>query len=214
VFVLPIAAAIVATFFAVATWRAAHGRGPLRVWAFALAQFAIASFALAWGVGVGWSPWLYRAFYLFGAVLNVAWLGLGTVRLFVGKYWELFATAAVLLLSACATYAIVSTPFVSGAAHVLRTTTLPAPKSIVPPGTRIWARFFSIGGSVVVLLGLAWSLARRRRQALGLGLLTIGVVVTGVAGELARVGLVAWFSGLLAGGIVLMYAGFVRTRTT
>jgi len=213
VFVLPLAAAVVATFFAFVTWRAAHGRGALRVWAFAIAQFAIASFALAWGVGVGWTPWLYRVFYLFGAVLNVVWLALGTVRLFVGKYGTAFATGAVMLGSACAAYAIVSTPLAAGATHVLRTTTLPAPKAIMPDGARIFARLFSIGGSVVVLLGLVWSIVRRRRHSLGLALLTVGVIVVGVAGELARVGYVAAFSALLAGGIVLMYAGFVRTQS-
>ena len=210
----PLVAAIVATAFAVATWRAARGPGALRVWAFAIAQFAVASFALAWGVAFGWTSWLYRFFYLFGAVLNVGWLALGSVRLFTGKWWSAFATGAVLLASACATYEVVSTPLVHGAMHVLASTKLPEPKAIMPAGARVFAILFSIGGSVVVLLGLAYSLLRRRRHALGLGLLTVGVIVTGVAGELAHVGLVGWFSALLAVGIVLMYGGFVRTRST
>jgi hypothetical protein len=43
-------------------------------------------------------------------------------------------------------------------------------------------------------------------------LLAAGVVVVGVAGEFARAGLVAAFSGLLAAGIAVMYAGFARTQ--
>lgn len=212
-FVLPIAAALVAGSFAVATWRAAREGGPaLRVWAFALLQFAIASFTLFWGVAFGWTSLLYRVFYAFGAVLNVAWLGLGTIRLFIEKWAAAFATGIVVIASAFAAYRIGSTPFIAGASHALHASALPAPKAIVPASIRALGRWFSIGGSAVVLLGLMWSLLRRRRHALGLALLTAGVIVVGVAGELARVGYVAAFSGLLAVGIVLMYGGFVRTR--
>jgi hypothetical protein len=214
VFFLPIVAALVAGSFAIATWRAARGGGgALRVWAFALFQFAVASFTLFWGVAFGWTSLLYRIFYAFGAVLNVAWLGLGTVRLFVEKFAAAVATGIVVIASGYALYRIGTTPFLTGAGHALRASTLPAPMKIEPPDVRVLARWFSIGGSVVVLLGLLWSLLRRRRHALGLALLTVGVIVVGVAGELARVGYVAWFSVLLAVGIVLMYTGFVRTRS-
>src|SRR5436305_14664715 len=137
-FALPLLAALVAGSFAVATWRAAHGRGALLVWAFALAQFAVASLALAYGVAFGWTAWLYRLFYLFGAVLNVGWLALGTVRLLAGRYWSEFATGIVIVASAVAAFAIVTTPLASGAMHVLRTSTLPAPKAIMSDGTRIF----------------------------------------------------------------------------
>jgi hypothetical protein len=83
----------------------------------------------------------------------------------------------------------------------------------MPGSVRALGRWFSIGGSVVVLLGLVWSLIKRRSQSLGLALLAGGVIVVGVAGVLARAGHVGAFSVLLAAGIVLMYTGFVRTRS-
>jgi hypothetical protein len=214
VFLFPATAALVAGSFAVATWRAARmGGGALRVWAFALLQFAIACVTLFWGVAFGWTSWLYRIFYAFGAVLNIAWLGLGTVRLFIEKWAAAFATGVVVIASAYAAYRIGVTNFLPGATHALRAQTLPAPKEVIPDSVRALGRWFSIGGSIVVLGGLVWSLVARRRHSAGLALLAAGVVVVGVAGELARVGLVTAFSALLAGGILLMYAGFVRTRS-
>jgi hypothetical protein len=212
-FLFPLTAAVVAASFAVATWRAARGGGAaLRVWAFALFQFALACTTLFWGVTFGWTSWLYRIFYAFGAVLNIAWLGLGTVRLFIEKWAAAFATVVVVVASAYAAYRIGVTHFVPGATDALRAETLPAPKEVIPASVRMLGRWFSIGGSVVVLGGLVWSLLRRRRHSAGLALLAAGVIVVGIAGELARVGAVTAFSGLLAGGIVLMYGGFARTR--
>ncbi len=213
-FLFPAAAALVAGSFAVATWRAAReGGGALRVWAFALVQFTLACVTLFWGVAFGWTSGLYRAFYAFGAVLNIAWLGLGTVRLFVEKFAAWFATGIVIIASAYAAYRIGSTHLVPGATDALRAQALPPPKDIIPASVRALGRWFSIGGSVVVLAGLVWSLVTRRRHSLGLALLAAGVVIVGIAGELARAGLVTAFSALLAVGILLMYGGFARTRS-
>jgi hypothetical protein len=77
---------VVAFAFALATWRSAKPtETALRVWSVALAQFGLASAALAWGIGFGWTPLVYRAFYYFGAILNVAWLALGTIWLLAPK---------------------------------------------------------------------------------------------------------------------------------
>ena len=50
-------------------------------WAIALGMFALASVALATGTATGWDNGTFRVFYLFGAVLDVPWLALGTVYL-------------------------------------------------------------------------------------------------------------------------------------
>ena len=43
-------------------------------------MFAVASVALATGTSTGWDRGTFRVFYLFGAVLDVPWLALGTAR--------------------------------------------------------------------------------------------------------------------------------------
>jgi hypothetical protein len=211
--VFPAAATIVAAVFSVAAWRSAGERGTaLRVWSFALAQFAVGSGALAWGVTFGWSEAAYRVFYAFGAVLNVGWLGLGTLWLVWRRGAARAATAGLTAVSAWAAFFVMTTELVPGAAAALAGEELPVARHVMPVLARNLSRWFSITGSVVVLAGLLMSIALRR-NVLGLGLLAAGVVVAGVASELARVGYVAVFSVGLAFGISLMYAGFVRTRT-
>ena len=55
-------------------------------WTVSLAMFALASFAYFWAAALGWSALDFRAFYLFGAILNVPWLALGTVYLLGGEH--------------------------------------------------------------------------------------------------------------------------------
>jgi hypothetical protein len=50
-------------------------------WTIALAEFAAASAAQWWGASMGWSAAAFRAFYLFGPILSVPELALGTVAL-------------------------------------------------------------------------------------------------------------------------------------
>ena len=82
---LAFVAVVVSTLFAQAMlvrFTAAH-QPQHRAWAIALAMFALASVALATGVSTGWDNGTFRVFYLLGAVLNVPWLAMGTLYLFV-----------------------------------------------------------------------------------------------------------------------------------
>jgi hypothetical protein len=83
---LPAVAAAASAAFAVAVLRqyAARRRPYQLAWGVALSMFAAASLALTAGVAAGWSPLSFKLYYLFGAVLNVAWLALGTVELLAG----------------------------------------------------------------------------------------------------------------------------------
>lgn len=78
------AAAVVAGVFAVALLRRWDARGrtnrALVYWSISLVMFALASGALAYGEIVGWTSAWFRVFYLFGGVLVVPWLALGTVQ--------------------------------------------------------------------------------------------------------------------------------------
>jgi hypothetical protein len=211
--VFPIGATLVAFAFCFATWRAAPADDTaLRVWSVALAQFGVASAALAWGTGAGWTPLVYRVFYLFGAVLNVAWLALGTVWLLAPRRAALASNVLFIAGAGVASALVMTTDLVPGSVRALAASSLPAPRDVMGSAPRALARYFSIGGSIVVLGGLLWSVLRRRHVS-GLALLALGVVMAGVASELGRAGHVAPFSGGLAAGIAVMYAGFLRTRS-
>lgn len=210
--VFPIGATLVALAFALATWRAAKPtETALRVWSVALAQFAVASFALAWGIGFGWTPLVYRAFYYFGAILNVAWLALGTIWLLAPRRAAAVSNAVIVVAATIAGALVLGSDLARGAQASLATEMLPPPSHVMSSVPRLLARIFSIGGSVVVLAGLLWSLVRRRYAA-GLAMLALGVLVAGAASEFGRAGSVIPFTVGLAGGIGLMYAGFLKTK--
>ena len=84
---LPGVAAAASAAFAVAVLRqyAARRRPYQLAWGIALSMFTVASLALTAGVVAGWTPVSFKLYYLFGAVLNVPWLALGTVELLAGR---------------------------------------------------------------------------------------------------------------------------------
>ena len=76
-----------------AQWRSRRRPYQL-VWAIGLVFYALAAGADALGNFGGWNETLYRTWYLCGAVLAAAWLGLGEVYLFrTGAFGELVALA-------------------------------------------------------------------------------------------------------------------------
>lgn len=107
---VPLVAAVVAT--AVSGWFAvrlsqrfvAGGRTNLAMgaWSVSLAMFSIASAALLAGVVVGFTPAVFRVFYLFGAVLNVPWLALGSVYINTRDRVTSVVSGVVVLLVAAA----------------------------------------------------------------------------------------------------------------
>ncbi len=72
-------------------------------WSIGLAMFASGSFAEAY-LSLAWNKWMFFVWYLFGAALNAAWLGHGTLNLLVKKSWVHVVTALLVLGSLFATY--------------------------------------------------------------------------------------------------------------
>lgn len=180
----------------------------LWTWSLALAQFGLGSLALGAGIAFGWTPALFRTYYLFGAVSNVVWLGAGTIWLLAPRTAALVSNSvlACLLLVAVLTVSTAGLP--SSAPDALRSRVPPA-SLVVPPEVRFFGRWLPILGSLIVLGGLLYSLLRRRQR--GLGLLALGVLVAALASEFGRLGAVVVFATGLAAGVVLMHAGFVWT---
>lgn len=71
-------------------------------WSIGLAMFGIGSFAEAY-LSLAWNKWMFFAWYLFGAALNAAWLGHGTLYLLARKKWRHAVTALLISGSLFAT---------------------------------------------------------------------------------------------------------------
>jgi hypothetical protein len=65
-------------------------------WGIGLAMFGAGSFAEAY-LALAWNKWVFFVWYLFGAALNAAWIGHGTLYLLVRKKWVHAVTALLVL---------------------------------------------------------------------------------------------------------------------
>jgi len=72
-------------------------------WGIGLAMFGAGSFAEAY-LSLTWNRWVFFVWYLFGAALNAAWIGHGTLYLLVRKKWVHALTLALILGSLFAGY--------------------------------------------------------------------------------------------------------------
>lgn len=212
-----LAAAVISALFAwslLVRWRKGRRLSEL-AWGIALAMFAAASVAVAGGSALDWDPTLYRFFWLFGAVLNVPWLALGSVALAGGRAVRAVGLAIVLALHPVAIFFIFR--------DSLNAAALTASKAI-PRGAEVWER----GGTALglgrnasilawaVVVGIAMWTSRPRRgmrppkaRVRANLLISLGVSVVAIGGfALGRIGKGEAFSVSLALGVALMYAGF------
>lgn len=218
----PFAAAAVSAVFCWMLLRGfmSRGRPNLLAWAVALAMFGVASAAAGAGLAWGWSPGLYRLYYLFGAILNVPVLALGTVYLLAPRRAAHVCAAAV--AAACVAAAVVVWGSELRAAG-LSAEGIPRGREVMPEAARLLSRLYSIGGFLVVVGGALWSAARLyrgrqphlRRLAGANLLIALGTTVVAAASEVARVAAGALQGALFAVGLFLgisiMFAGFLRT---
>jgi hypothetical protein len=72
-------------------------------WGIGLAMFGAGSFAEAY-LSLNWNKWVFFVWYLFGAALNAAWIGHGTLLLLWRKKWAHAITAILVLGSVFAGY--------------------------------------------------------------------------------------------------------------
>ena len=207
-------AALVATAFSMATferWLARRRRHEL-AWSGSLALFALASAALVVGASVGWSGPVFRAFYLFGAVLNVPFLALGTLYLLLGQERGDRWAAAICLVSAFAAGVVLVAPFTGP----IPTDRLPQGSEVFGPAPRILAAVGSGVAALVVVGGALWSAWKQRtpRYVLSNLLIASGTLVTGASGILNSVfDEMTGFAVALAVGITLLFAGFLVATT-
>src|SRR5581483_2088278 len=106
--IVPFASAVILAFLTYDLYRRNQrykgGHRHLMFWGIGLGMFGVAS--LCDGIlHLTWNELAFIGWYLFGAVLNAAWIGEGTLFLLVRKQWVVF-TAVLLELASVITLVI------------------------------------------------------------------------------------------------------------
>jgi hypothetical protein len=181
------------------------------VWGAALLMFGIAALCEAIGLAAGWSAGDYKAYYLFGALLNVGWLAVGEVYLLAPRAGGRAAAIVMLVVTVISVVVVVA----AGAnAAQLRAQfpddrkTLDVP-AVLPAVTNSLA-------SVILVLGAAWSAWKAYRRTAPAGLVAGTVLIAAGAFVIA-----AFHGGAVVGhapalrpiseavGIAIMFAGYL-----
>jgi hypothetical protein len=169
-------------------------------WSASLLAYAVASAALAWGAAAGWDDRAFRVYYLAGGLLTAPLLGAGSLLL-RGHRWAAPLAFAYAGLSVGIAVAVPLTASVDG-------TAIPRAQDHLD---FFPARLLAVlGNSLGTLAVVAIALLSFRRRPLGNGLILAGVAVAAVGSALAGLG-EAGTAAFIAGGVVLLYAGFVRS---
>jgi hypothetical protein len=178
-----------------AHWRATR-RPELLVWSGALAAYALAAAALAWGSAHGWDGRAFRAYYLFGGLETAPLLGAGALLL-AGRRWALPAALAYAGLAAGIAIAV---PL-----HGAFGDAVPAAQDHLDfvPGRLVAIVANTVGTAAVVAVAL---LTIRRRPLANASILA-GVAVAAAGSAFGSLG-AGGAAATIAVGAVLLYAGF------
>ncbi len=196
-------------------------RGPhLLLWGIGMVFYGIGGLCEALYGAFGWSPLVFRLWYLFGAILVAAWLGQGTVYLLVKRKWAHVLMAVLALGSLYAAFRVFTAQLDPG----LMTTSLHTGSelsghAIVTGGVRSLTPFFNVYGTLTLVGGAlysAWIFWRKRvllHRTLGNILIAVGAILPAFGGAFSRFGIsgALYISEFL--GAVLLFIGFLRAVT-
>ena len=220
-------ATLVAAAFALSTFDRWHRRGQPHelAWTVAMTLFTIGSGALWWAEATGWSMFAFRVFFLAGAVLNVAWLALGTIYLLANRNIADQLRRALVVLSAFSAGVIAVAPtkrdIIAGE--------FPAARELFGVLPRVMAAVGSGVPALVIIFGALWSTWRvirsktpnlksatqrkviaPRRLAFGNVFVALGTLVLSASGTLAgRLGKDRAFAITLLVGLCILFVGFL-----
>ena len=189
--ILPLISGIVSWVFAFLVLkrylvrRGAH----LLLWGIGMVFYGIGGFCEAFYGIWGWNEWVFRLWYLFGAILVAAWLGQGTVYLLVKRRW---ANVLMALLAVASLYAVVRV-FTAELDPSLMTTSVHTGSelsghAIVTSGVRGLTPFFNLYGTVTLVGGAlysAWIFWRKRvllHRTIGNILIALGAILPAFGG--------------------------------
>ena len=205
---LPVAAALLALVFALSLALSFRKRpaGQKGLWAIGFLLFAVATACEAVAQRTGWTPGLFRTYYVAGGVLTVGYLGGGSAWLLLPRRARDVLLGALGLATVAALVTVLIAPV---DAHLLARTASgrPPANGALIGHAFLWAAALNTFGSVFLIGGSLYSILRRQRVRTNLWIGS-GAIVVALATGMSRLGDYSFvYAGELI-GIALMFAGF------
>ncbi len=210
---IPIATTLLTILFAPVVFRRWRSRRPaphLFWWALGIAVYGLGTLTEATTTLFGWNEWVFRSWYISGALLGGAPLAQGTVYLMFSRRtanWmgaavgaAVVAGATVVLLSPI-DMALVEPHRLTGRVMVWREARL------FSPFINTYAAIFLIGGAIVS----AWRFRRdaeARHRFIGNCFIAFGALLPGIGGMATRLGHTEVLYVMELLGIILIWIGY------
>lgn len=187
------------------------------VWTAGLLLYSMASLMGSLREVYGTSEPVFRTWYFTGAMLVPAYLGMGTIYLVAGRRLAHGTMTALAVLTVAAASLVYLLPLEQPLSNLPAGEPLTG-RGFVPPAGRVVAVFMNISGTLAFVGGAlytAWRYGRRRAmgyRVLATALIAAGGLIAAAGGALEAVGLPEPHALALLVGVVVIYAGFLRSR--
>ncbi len=189
-------------------------------WGTGLLMFSMVSLSEIY-LSIQWNRWAFFSWYFFGAVLNAAWIGQGTIYLLFSRKWVRFTVPVLLFGSLAALIIMLQTmPMLDVSKFSNNIAISEQYRDIMPTPSkggviRLLTPIFNIYGAIALIGGAVWSayLFWRKKvlpnRVIGNILIAIGATIVSAASILTRMGYGNWwYLGELLSA-TLLFAGFI-----
>jgi hypothetical protein len=169
----------------------------------------VAAVAEALAQRSGWSPGLFRTYYVAGGVLTVAYLGAGSAWLLLPRRGRDVLVGALAVASVAAVTAVLLAP-VDAHALAIAPTGKPPPNGVLGGHAFLWAITLNSVGTLFLVGGSLLSIVRRQRVRANVWIAS-GALTVALATGLSRAGDTSLVTLGELIGIALMFCGFTLT---
>lgn len=211
-------------------WRSSRKPHEL-AWTISMMMFALAALSFFAAAALGWSEENFKGFYLFGAILNVPYLALGTVYLLAGRGVGDRVFPWMNLTAAFCAGVVLASPTTADLAGEA----IPSGKEVLGVAPRIMAAIGSGVGATILIVGALWSAASLLRSGRRAGnkppgrkssisplrlaltnlFIAVGSIILAVGGTMFGTGdQMVDFALALSVGVSVLFAGFLISNPT
>jgi hypothetical protein len=189
-------------------------------WGTGLLMFSVVSLSEIY-LSIKWNRWAFFFWYFFGATLNAAWIGQGTICLLLSHKWIRPTVTLLLVTSLAALIIMLQSMSMLDVSQFNNTISISEQyRNIMPAphkggNIRLITPLFNVYGATTLIGGAVWSAYLFWRKSvlpnrvIGNILIAIGAIIISAASILTRMGITEWWyvGELLAA--VLLFAGFI-----
>lgn len=181
-------------------------------WAIGLLMYSLSAATEFWSGAWGINLTNYRLWYLFGAVLVVAYLGMGTIYLLTPRKIAHLVMAVVLAASIYAAVRVYTASVDLGILTSLSGQAMPANVRAMTPAFNGFGTIALVGGAIYSAISF-WRRRIMPHRVVSNTMIAVGAILPAIGGTSLRLtGDVRVFYLLELLGIVIIFLGFLRSQ--